>query len=94
MRLFISKEKNANLIVISILEGYIHIYYIQLALRIFLCTKCHVRDVGFLLIVKLLLFTKIYHHFKFTRSFSLSSNVHAQNFGAQKFLEKKVLRRF
>ena len=55
---------------------------------------CHVRDAGFLLIVKLLLFTKIYHHFKFRRSFSLSSNVHAQNIGALKFVEKKVLRKF
>ena len=51
---------------------------------IYLCTNCHVCDGGCSLTAKLPLFTKNYHDFKSTWSFSLSITVHVQNIGTQK----------
>ena len=59
-----------------------------------MCTKCHVCNGGCPQIVYLLLLTNMYYHFKSRWSFSLSSNVHAQNTGTQKFLLGKPQQSF
>ena len=51
----------------------------------YLCTKCHICYVGCPLTALLLLFTKTYHHFKNTWSFSFSVNMHLQNMLTQEF---------
>ena len=38
--------------------------FVYLKFDLSICAKCHVRDVGYPLSIYLLLFTKIYHHFK------------------------------
>ena len=53
--------------------------------------KCHTCYSSFSVTVKRLLFPKIYHNFKCTLSFSLSSNVHVQNNGVQNNIAKNVL---
>ena len=56
-------------------------------------TKYCVCDVGYPPVVQMLLFTKIYQHFKSTWSCSFSINMHPQKHWNRKVFAKNVLRR-
>ena len=60
-----------------------------LIILIFLGNVMHVISVP--LTAQLLLFTKIYHNFRCTLSFSLTSDVHTQSIDTRKIFDSKVL---